>query len=221
MLIKAAKAYHDGHASVAHVCVNAEGARLIAFAVAVGLALGACSEPKPQAQQASRSEPAAPVATAPAPKADIKLIREGIGVGGVELGMTAADVEARLGKPDHVNKAGDEPVFMAFFEPNNFGVYFGDGGRVRMLIVSMKDGSACTDYDVCLYREGDLAKLKARHGDKLLRYVDRDGSVTYRMLEPKGDRKVMTEYTPAEDRNGIVQVAILYWNGPVDQSSFD
>jgi hypothetical protein len=90
-----------------------------------------------------------------------------------------------------------------------------------MLIVSIKDGTWCTAYDVCLYREGDLAKLKAKHGDALLRFVDRDGSVTYRLLETKGSAQVMTEYTPAEERNGVVQVAILYWSGPIDRSSFD
>jgi hypothetical protein len=187
------------------------------------LTLAACSDPAPPAAPPPQNA-AAPAVPAPAPepaKPGVTLICEGRGVGGVELGMTAAEVEARLGKPGQVNKAGSETVFMAFREPDNFGVYFGDGERVRMLIVSVKDGSVCTDYDACLYREGDLAKLKARHGDKLLRYVDRDGSVTYRLLEAKGEKQVLTEYTPAEDRNGIVQVAILYWTGPIDKSSFD
>ena len=31
----------------------------------------------------------------------------------------------------------------------------------------------------------------------------------------------MTEYTPNEERKGVVQVAILYWNGKIDTSSFD
>lgn len=222
MLIKATKAYHALRTREAHDCVNAERvARILVLAVAASLSLAACSEPTPPARQAPASE-VAPASPSPEPaKSNATLIREGVGVGGVELGMTAAEVEARLGKPDHVNKAGSETVFMAFREPDNFGVYFGDADRVRMLIVSIKDGSACTDYGACLYREGDLAKLKARHGDKLLRYVDRDGSVTYRLLEAKGDRHVMTEYTPAEDRNGVVQVAILYWTGPIDKSSFD
>lgn len=222
MLIKATTAYHAGRAHKAHVCVNAEKVALVfVLAAAAGLTLSACSEPAPPAGQPPKSE-AAPAAPAPEPaKPNVTLIREGVGVGGVELGMTAADVEARIGKPDRVNKAGNEIMFMAYREPDNFGVYFGDGARVRMLIVSVKDGSVCTEYDACLYREGDLAKLKARHGAKLLRYVDRDGSVTYRLLEAKGDRQVMTEYTPAEDRNGIVQVAMLYWTGAIDTSSFD
>lgn len=197
-----------------------------AFGIGLALLLAACSPQGEQKKEEQKSEPttAAPAqpATPPAaqPAAPKFVIRDGIGVGGIELGMTPADVAARLGKPDHVNKAGDKILFMAFHEPENFGVYFGDGDRVRMLIVSFKQG-VCTEYDVCLYREGDLAKLKAHHGQKLLRFVDRDGSITYRMLEKKGDKQIMTEYTPSEEHNGVVQVAILYWMGKIDTSSFD
>ena len=86
-----------------------------------------------------------------------------------------------------------------------------------MIIAAKKDKTWCTDFDVCLYREGDLAKLKSHHGAKLLRFVDRDGSVTYRLLAGG----VMTEYTPVEARNGVVQVTVMNWDGPVDRSGFD
>lgn len=150
------------------------------------------------------------------------LIREGIGVAGAELGMTVAQVEAVLGKPERQNKAGERVVFMSFHKTGNFGVYFNpETGRVRMIIASVQDQTWCTSFDVCLYREGDLAKLKAHHGAKLLRFVDRDGSITYRLLTQTGGGQVMTEYTPAEARNGVVQAAILYWQGPIDRSGFD
>lgn len=146
------------------------------------------------------------------------LIRDGVGVAGVELGMTAAQVETLLGKPVSQNAADDHVVYMSFHKTDIFGVYFDQAtGRVRMIIVAIKDKTWCTAYDVCLYREGDLAKLKAHYGAKLLRFTDRDGSITYRLL----DNHVMTEFTPVEARNGIVQAAILNWNGLVDQSSFD
>jgi hypothetical protein len=44
-----------------------------------------------------------------------------------------------------------------------------------------------------------------------------DGSVTYRLLSGG----VMTEYVPSEERNGVVQVSVLKWDGPIDRSGFD
>lgn len=151
------------------------------------------------------------------------LIRGGIGVAGIELGMTEAEVRAQLGEPDTINAgAGGVLVYMSFHAAENFGVYFDEAtGRVRMLIVSVKGGRMCTGYDACLYREGDLAKVKKHYGKKLVRFTDRDGSVTYRRLVPMSPRNVMVEFTPAEDKNAIVQVAMLYWDGKITDSSLD
>lgn len=196
------------------------------FAIIAALALIGCSDPapktKPPAEQpavTTPTPPAQPPAAAPAPATKVVLIREGIGVGGIELGMATTDVERILGTPNTKNKAGDTVVFMGFREPENFGVYF-DENRVRMLIVSLKK-DACTDFDVCLYREGDLAKLKAHHGKNLFRFVDRDGSITYRLLETRNGKQILTEYMPVEEKNGIVQVTIMFWTGKIDTSSFD
>ena len=135
--------------------------------------------------------------------------------------MTEAEIKTKLGQPERTNKAGEQVVFMSYHATQNFGVYFGDDGRVRMIIAALQGKEWCTDFDVCLYREGDLPKLIAKHGTQLLRFVDRDGSVTFRLLTVKGGRQIMTEYTPNEERKGVVQVAILYWNGKIDTSSFD
>ena len=171
----------------------------------IALAVTSCAKPTPKASEAPAN-----------------LIREAIGVAGVELGMTPTEVEAKRGKPVRQNAQDGHVVFMSFHKEENFGVYFDPvTSRVRMIIASVKDKTWCTDFDVCLYREGDLAKLKAHHGDKLLRFVDRDGSVTYRLLGNKGANTVMTEYTPSEAHNGVVQVTIMDWTGPITQSSFD
>ncbi|NWG70076.1 MAG: hypothetical protein HXY23_00485 [Parvularculaceae bacterium] len=146
------------------------------------------------------------------------LIVEGEGVAGVRLGMTADEVEATLGPPERANRDDDgRPLYMSYHATENFGVYFNERERVRLLIVSVDGGGFCTSYGACLYREGDLQKIKSRHGANLLRFVDRDGSLTYRLLSDG----VLTEWTPVEARNGVVQVAISYWDGPIDRSSLD
>ncbi len=161
----------------------------------------------------------------PAHAADVTqgLIRGGIGVAGIELGMTEAQVEAQLGKPDRVNReANGNAVYMSFHSQEIFGVYFNAAtGRVRQLIVAVKGGKICTAYDACLYREGDLAKIKKHYGKRLLRFVDRDGSVTYRRLVPMKPRNVLLEFTPVEDKNAVVQVMMMYWDGKITDSSFD
>lgn len=195
---------------------------LVALAAPVILAgaLVACApEGEEKKDGPAATGPSRPEAVPPA--TGITLIRDGLGVGGIELGMAVADIEARLGSPVRVNKAGNQVVFMSYAKTGLFDFYIGDDGRVRMIIASNQDRSFCTAYDVCTYREGDLTKLKARHGKALFRFVDRDGSVTYRLLEKKGDRQIMTEYNPVEERDGVVQVAILYWAGKIDTSSFD
>lgn len=181
----------------------------------LGLSLLGCDQKPKEAQPA----PAAP-AVQPAPAAVGHLIREGVGVAGVTLGMTPQDVERVLGKAELVNKSDNDIVFMSYDGGEIFGVYF-DAGRVRMIIAAKKDKTWCTDFDVCLYREGDLAKLKAHHGAKLFRFVDRDGGVTYRLLDTTGPMPILTEYMPNEEHGGVAQVTIMYWNGKIDTSSFD
>jgi hypothetical protein len=183
------------------------------------LAVAACDQKPKQETKAPAVPPAVTIpvpAPVPAPAQPAHLIREGVGVAGVELNMTPADVERVLGKAEQTNKAGEEIVFMGYDAGEIFGVYFGEG-HVRMIIAAKKDKTWCTDFDVCLYREGDLSKLKAHHGAKLLRFVDRDGSVTYRLLAGG----IMTEYVPSEERNGVVQVTVTTWDGPIDRSGFD
>ena len=177
-------------------------------------ALCACSDQKP-----AKAPDAAPAATAAAPP---HLIMEGNGVAGITLDMTAGEVRAKLGEPVSENRDGDKVVFMSFHKTDIFGVYFDpDSSKVRMIILAVKDKTWCTGFDVCLYRDGDLPKLVAQHGQNLYRFTDRDGSVTLRLLSKHGNQQVMTEYTPNEVHQGVAQVAILYWNGRIDTSSFD
>ena len=180
--------------------------------------LAACSDQK----SAKEPPPAPPPAQSPVVSAPAHLILEGIGVGGISLGMPEAEVRARLGTPASENRDGENVVYMSYHQTDIFGVYFDPAtAKVRMIILAVKDKSWCTGFDVCLYRDGDLPKLVAHHGPKLFRFTDSDGSVTLRLLSGQGDQQVMTEYTPNEEHKGVAQVAILYWTGKIDTSSFD
>jgi hypothetical protein len=197
----------------------------LALAAAALLSIAACDQkPKQPQADAPAAVPAvqpAPASPAPPVAAPSHLIREGFGVGGVELGMARAEVERVLGKPVEQNAGGGVVVFQGYHASEIFGVYYDEAERVRLIIAAMKDKTWCTSFDVCLYREGDLAKLKAHHGAKLFRFVDRDGGIYYRLLSESGGKQIMTEYTPVEERNGVVQVAISFWSGPIDKSTFD
>lgn len=200
----------------------------IAFTAA--LSVIGCSDPAPKAKTPAETPkvdaPAAPAQaappTTPAALSKVMLIHEGVGVGGVELGMSPEDVERIMGKPRQANKEPDSGrvLVMMFKQDEIFDVYF-DDNRVRMIIAAVKDGSICTDFDVCIHREGDLTKLKAHHGKNLFRFVDRDSSIYYRLLETKNGKQILTEYNPVEEKDGVVQVTIMYWTGKIDTSTFD
>jgi hypothetical protein len=177
-------------------------------------ATSACSDQKPA--KAPITAPAAAAAAQP------HLITEGDGVAGIRLGMTAGEVRAKLGEPVSENRDGDKVVFMSFHKTDIFGVYFDpDSSKVRMIILAVKDKTWCTGFDVCLYRDGDLPKLVAHHGQNLYRFTDRDGSVTLRLLSRQGDRQVLTEYLPNDEHQGVAQVTLLYWNGTITTSNLD
>jgi len=177
-------------------------------------ALCACSDQKP-----ATAQKAAPTAAAANPA---HLILEGDGVAGITLGMTAGEVRAKLGEPVDENRYADNVLFMSFHKTDIFGVYFDpDSSKVRMIILAVKDKSWCTGFDVCLYRDGDLPKLLAHHGQNIHRFTDRDGSVTLRLLTKQGDRHVLTEYLPNDEHQGVAQVTLVYWNGTDTTSNLD
>ena len=148
-------------------------------------------------------------------------IYPGFGVSGAELGMSSKEVRAKLGKSVSENRDAQGRLLFAEYEAGRTGrldIYFDSAsGRVRMIVASAR--TFCTRGGICLYRAGDLAKLKDQYGPGLLRFTDWDGSVTYRRLRTVKGRQVMTEFTPSEERNGVVQVTILYWSGAIDDSS--
>ena len=161
---------------------------------------------------------AAGVGTAVAGDSAPTTIRPGIGAAGAELGMSVDDVRSRLGAPLTENTAPDGAVAMMSYTADQIvDLYFDPQSHLlRQVIVAAKDH--CTKAGECLYREGDLSKLKNRYGSGLVRFEDWDGSVTYRRLITYNGKKVMTEWVPSEERDAVVQVSVLYWDGSITDS---
>lgn len=149
-----------------------------------------------------------------------KQIVVGEGVGGVKLGMTAEQVVAVTGQPVQTNRDGDRVVYMSFSEKDIFGVYFdGSPARVHMLIVAAP--GHCTLRNVCLARAGEIARLKAAYGSRVVRFKERDGEILYRILNRySGKRSVLTSFSEGTD-NALSQVTILHWDGAITDSTLD
>ena len=145
----------------------------------------------------------------------------GEGIAGINIGMTADDVVALAGRPLSENRSPDgNLLFLGYDPPGIFGVYINAvTGRVRAIVLA-RDGY-CTRRKVCLGADGQVGALRQAYGDRVLRFEDKDGAVSYRLLNDYGDRKILTEFTPSVDETSLVQVMLLEWTGDIDTSGLD
>ena len=120
------------------------------------------------------------------------VIRPGHGAAGVSLGMTRADVVARLGRPSFENRLG----FMQYGSGGAmFDVYRASGrpgARVRMLGISgpgfrLADGNR-------VFAPAGLRRLRHRFGARLVRFRDEDGAPGYRLRGRLRGRRVVTDF---------------------------
>jgi hypothetical protein len=105
----------------------------------------------------------ADLAGAAARPIDSGLIHVGSGVDGVTLGMTRAQVLARLGRPIYQNAAG----YMQYSKRNLFDVYVRRGNPRRADLISAAGPGFCLAGGICSMTKGSLKRLVARYGDRL------------------------------------------------------
>ena len=143
----------------------------------------------------------------------------GEGIAGINIGMTADEVIAVAGEPVSANRQPNGAlIFLAYDPPGIFGVYFNAAtGRVRLIVLART--GYCTRHKVCLGAPGQVEALRQAYGDRLLRFNDQDGSLTYRLLNDYGDHKILSEFTPSKDEDTLEQVIMLDWDGDIDTSS--
>jgi hypothetical protein len=123
-----------------------------------------------------------------------------------------------MGTPVSQNTTPDGRVAVRSYSVDDIvDVYFDlDTQRLRQVIVAAP--GFCTKAGECLRHGGDLDRLIARYGAGMIRFVDVDGSVTYRRLITNNGRQVMTEWVPSEAHRAVVQVSTLYWSGSLYDS---
>ena len=134
----------------------------------------------------------------------------GTGGAGITLGMTRAQVVAKLGNPLYANANG----YMQYSSKNLFDIYLDGNNRVRLIGIS--GPRFCTAFGACAFKSGGIAKLRARYGTRLrLTTLPETGERDWILLGKRGARKVFTSFSPANTTasSAFVQVFIGYGNG--------
>ncbi len=135
------------------------------------------------------------VAAAPGSKGMYSgVIVVGRGVAGARLGMTRAQVIARLGAP--VSEMPGRGMSYEALPPRNPHGQFDialKGGRVRMFIISPR-GTWRLANGIHIFASGAIARLMHRYGHRLKPTRIEDGERVYRITEHYVGRTVWTEF---------------------------
>lgn len=136
-----------------------------------------------------------PVAAAPRSKGIYGgVIVVGRGVAGARLGMTRAQVIARLGEP--VSELPNRDMSYEALPPKNphglFDVVL-RAGRARMFIVSPRSTWRLAN-GIHIFAKGAIARLMHRYGQRLKPTRIEDGERVYRITERYLGRTVWTEF---------------------------
>ena len=178
-----------------------------ALALVGVLLAAACGGTADEAQRAkSTEESRAAEAAGRCPKAGARPPESGLivpnrGAVGVELGMTAAEVVACLGRPRsrtpaHMDYARPAPIFDVFMEE----------ARVRGL--SIAGAGFCLPHHVCLDERRNVRELRRYFGEQVFVSEDEAGFRQYVMEGELRGRAVTTRLLPNGVGGAINQVEI-------------
>jgi hypothetical protein len=116
------------------------------------------------------------------------LVTVGRGAAGITLGMTRAQVIARLGRP--LSERG--PMSYENLPHGMFDLYVASG-RIRMIVISPHPGWHLAD-GTHIFGKGVISRLMRRYGRRLKPTRIEDGERLYRITERYLGRTVWTEF---------------------------
>jgi hypothetical protein len=137
------------------------------------------------------------------------------GAVGVRLGMTRAQVLARLGQPLFQSQFGA----MSYANgPNILDIYLDTSitpKRVRLFVISGR--RFCTPTDICMFRRGGVGKLMNQFGAQLVPKTNGDGLKCYQVIGSFQGRAVFTSFTVFNHvpRSRFINVFISWGAGDV------
>ena len=156
-------------------------------------------------------------ASSPAAKAPINqgTFTVNRGAVGVRLGMTRAQVIAKLGLPLFMSKFGA----MSYANgPNILDIYLDTSTtprRVRLFVISGR--KFCTATDICMFTRGGVGDLMDQYGSRLQPKTNDDGLKCYQVVGKYQGRDVFTSFTVFNHvpRSKFINVFITWGSGDV------
>jgi hypothetical protein len=136
------------------------------------------------------------------------------GAVGVKLGMTRAQVIAKLGLPQSLSKFGAMSYASG---PRILDVYLDNRSprRVRLFVISGR--RYCTVSGICVFERGGVGDLVDQYGPRLVPKENDDGLKCYQVVGSFQGRDVFTSFTVIDHKPGsrFINVFITWGSGDV------